>query len=354
MTRRSMIGTVAAVSATARLAAPAALFPRRALGAATYPGATWPSATPESVGLRLAKLLEAQNYALRWGGAGCVIRHGKLAYTWGSFTERYPIHSATKSWGSVVLGWALDDGKVALGDRVQKHLPNLGHKPSTNAGTGWLDDITFDHLATHTGGFEEQSGYGKLLAQPGTRWIYSNGGTNWLANALTNVYAEDLRQLTQRRLFTPLGLTGNEIRWRTPAIYFKDLVYGRPATEFNGGMSASVNAMARLGFLFLHGGNWDGRQVLSGSFVKLATGAAYPRINVGTLRGIGLLWWPNAGGRVAGVPRDEYHSLGKNDNLTIVVPSLDLVAVRVGRDGWRNHGGKLDPFLKPIVDAVVS
>ena len=52
---------------------------------------------------------------------------------------------------------------------------------------------------------------------------------------LTRVYRQDLRQLTEARLFAPLGLTGDDVRWRTPAYFFNEPVYGLPATEFNGG-----------------------------------------------------------------------------------------------------------------------
>jgi CubicO group peptidase (beta-lactamase class C family) len=72
--------------------------------------------------------------------------------------------------------------------------------------------------------------YSQLQASPRCSFIYSNGGTNWLDNALTNIYRQDLRRLTTDRLFTPPGLTGNDISWRTPAHFFNDLVDGLPAT----------------------------------------------------------------------------------------------------------------------------
>ena len=323
--------------------------------AATWPNPNWPEATPGSVGLNNAKLLEAEAFSKRYGSsAGCVIRHGKLAHRWGSFSEPFPINSATKSWGSVVLGFALDDGRLALHRKVQHYLPNLGYKPSSNVGTGWLDDITFALLATHTAGFGEPSSYSALVARPGTKYIYSDCGTNWLANALTNVFRQDLRSLTQSRLFGPLGLTSTDIRWRTPARYFPDPVYGIPATEFNGGILANVDAMARLGYLFLNGGNWNGRQILSSAFVARSTKPYYSYIPISMMKQYGLLWWNNGSGYLAGVPRDAYWSTGKNNNHTLVVPSLDLVAVRVGTDGWSNHGGNHAQFFKPICDAVVS
>ena len=70
------------------------------------------------------------------------------------------------------------------------------------------------------------------------------------------------------------------------------------------------------------------------------------------LKQYGLLWYDNGSGYLSGVPRDAYWSTGKNNNHTLVVPSLDLVAVRVGTDGWSNYGGNHAQFFKPICDAA--
>ena len=352
-TRRSVLAHVGAGIGSALLATGAPIGARAAT--TVWPIPNWPLATPESVGLNKAKLLEAQAFATKFaGGAGCVIRRGKLVHSWGTFKQRYPINSATKSWGSVVLRFALDDGRFTLGTKVQSILPNLGYKPTTNSNTGWLDDISFELLASHAGGFDKSGKYAPLVAKPASKYIYSDTGPNWLANALTNAYRQDLRQLTLARLFQPLGLTNNDIYWRKKNINFPEPVYGIPATEFNGGMSANVDAMARLGYLFLNGGYWNGRQIVSSSFVATATKPYFARIPISMLKQYGLLWWNNGSGYLAGVPRDAYWSTGKNNNHTLVVPSLDLIAVRIGTDGWSNHGGNHAQFFKPICEAVVG
>lgn len=330
-----------------------ATAPRAARAATAFPGATWPTGTPESVGLDRSKLLAAQAVATRYsGGAGCIIRHGKLVHSWGGFKQLYSINSATKSWGSVVLGFAIDDGRLSLGTKVQSILPNFGYRPTTNSSKGWLDDITFELLATHCGGFEKTGKYAPLVAAPASKYFYSDTGPNWIANALTNSYRQNLRQMTQTRLFQPLGLRSSDIMWRAKNINFTETVYGIPATEFNGGMSANVDAMARLGYLYLNRGNWQGRQIVSSSYVEKSTSPYFGRIPISMMKQYGLLWWNNGSGYLQGVARDAYWSTGKNNNHTLVVPSLDLIAVRVGNDGWSNHGGNHAQFFKPICDAV--
>lgn len=355
ITRRRLMAAAARATAGAAVLASPAVVSSTALGATAFPRGTWPQANPRSVGMSVDKLLEAKAAAKKYGtGAGCVIRHGLVVFRWGDFDQRFLIQSATKSWGSVLLGLALDAGKFGLGDKVIRHLPNLGAKPTSNTRTGWLDDITFEQLATHTGGFPEPSGYSALQAKPGTTYIYSNCGTNWLANAITNRFRQDLRVLASDRLFHPLWLSGKDIAWRTPAIFFTDKVYGLPATEFNGGITANVNAMARLGYLFLHGGNWNGLQIVSKSFVALATKPYFAKLKIDTLQRYGLLWFNNGAGSLAGVPRNAFWATGLNNNHVFVLPSQDVVAVRLGTDGWTNHGGNHGQFLKPIVDAVIS
>jgi CubicO group peptidase (beta-lactamase class C family) len=265
--RRSALRT--ALGAGVTLAAP---FVSRAALGATFPGSSWTTGTPASVGLSSSKLAEAQRYAQRYGGAGCVIRHGKLVYSWGSLTQLYLVQSATKSFGSALLGFAVDDGKVDVAAPAQRYLPGIGAIPTSNVATGWLDDIRVDHLATHTAGFPKPRSPGALVAQPGTAFLYSDGGTNWLAALLTKVYGQDLRTLAQSRLFTPIGVPGTAAVWSPLGTEYQM----PPTCRFNGGMQANVDTMARLGYLYLNNGNWNGRQIVSSAYVKLSTGAYLP------------------------------------------------------------------------------
>jgi CubicO group peptidase (beta-lactamase class C family) len=328
----------------------AAPFVARGALAAAFPGGTWPGGTPASVGLNAAKLVEAQRFAQRYGGgAGCVIRHGRLVHVWGSLTQRYQVHSSAKTWGSVLLGFAVDDGKIGLATPVRRYLPGFAATPSANLRTGWIDMAAIHHLATHTAGFPKSSHPSAFEARPGTRWIYSDGGTNWLGAAVTAVCRADLRQLCQSRLLAPLGLDGGDLTWSQ--LY---ATYGvQPTARFNGGVQANADAMARLGYLFLNQGSWNGRQIVSKAWVELSTRAYHSRVGVSFLHRYGLLWWNNATGWMSGVPRDTFYSYGKHNNHVFVIPSLDLVAVRLGTSGWSEQGGSHASFLRPLVQAAV-
>jgi hypothetical protein len=70
----------------------------------------------------------------------------------------------------------------------------------------------------------------------------------------------------------------------------------------------------------------------------------------------GLLWWNNADGTLAKVPRDAFWAWGLYDSLIVVIPSLDVVAARAGESWKREEGGGhyevLRPFLEPIATSV--
>jgi CubicO group peptidase (beta-lactamase class C family) len=329
-----------------------------------FPGERWETATPQQAGMDAAKLQAAQDYALTGGGSGFVVRHGLLVARWGDERQRYDLKSTTKSIGSMALGVALLDGKVALDDPAVKHHPAFGVPPEINRDTGWLDRITLRHLANQTAGFEKVGGYTRLQFAPGTEWAYSDGGPNWLAECLTLVYRRDIDELMFERVFTPIGIARADLVWRNNQ-YRPHQLDGLPRREFGSGVSANVNAMARLGYLMLRDGEWKGQRLLSADYVRKAgttpselTGL--PVINSGEYgrasSHYGLLWWNNSDGSLVGVPRDAYWSWGLYDSLIVVIPSLDLVVARAGKSWKRTEGADhyavLQPFLGPIVAAV--
>ena len=336
---------------------------------AGWPSPGWPSATPAEVGLDLGRLAEARDYALSAGGSGMIVRHGRVVLRWGDQAQRYDIKSATKSFGAIALGLAIGDGRITLDTPARQCQPALGVPPAGNAATGWLDTITIRHLATQTAGFEKPGGYHSLLFEPGTHWAYSDGGPNWLAECLTLLYRQDLQELMFARVFTPLGISREDLRWRTNS-YRDHQIDGLARREFGAGIHANVEALARIGYLHLRNGRWRDRQILSEAFVRQATRplpevVPLPEWPGGTHGNAsahyGLLWWTNADGALASVPRDAYWAWGLYDSLIVVVPSLDLVVVRGGATGrqWPRepdtpHYAVLDPFLGRIVQAAQS
>ncbi len=323
----------------------------------------WERATPGSLGMDESRLALARDYALKGGGSGMVIHRGKLVYAWGDLKAKYDLKSSSKSFGVTVLGLAIKDGKVKLSDSAIQHNPEFGVPPEENRATGWLSEITLFHLAAQTAGFDKPGGFQPLLFRPGTKWAYSDGGPNWLADCLTLAYGRDLQDLMFDRVFTPLGITRDDLHWRENA-YRPKTLNGVPRREFGSGVHANVDAMARFGYLYLRAGRIGSAQTIPSDFVALA------RQPIATTKGLpvvrpeeyqnasshyGLLWWNNGDGTLADVPRDAYWSWGLYDSLIVVIPSLDLVVARAGKSFDDSKGSgyvKLNPFIANLAGAV--
>ncbi|MFC1633539.1 serine hydrolase domain-containing protein [Planctomycetota bacterium] len=326
-----------------------------------WPGPSWERATSEQVGMDANVLQKARDYALTGGGSGCITRHGRLVMHWGDQTQRYDLKSSTKAIGVTAVGLALKDGKIKnLQDPAQKYQPDLGVPPQSNAETGWLDKITLFHLATQTAGFDKNGGYTELLFAPGTKWAYSDGGPNWLAECMTMVYGQDLHTLMFERVFGPIGIGKKDLAWRSNAYRPKE-INNITRREFGSGIHANVDAMARIGYLYLRQGRWRDEQIIPASFVDMAR--MVPEA-VGGLPVVkkesyfnasdhyGLLWWNNADGAIGNVPRDAYWSWGLYDSLIVVIPSLDIVAARAGKSLNKARNSDytaIEPFIEPIV-----
>jgi len=382
--------------------AQAAVYPAPDLTNDT-PDHGWTRVAAAEVGMNQALLDQAATYAQTGGtaipgSAGMIVRGGRLVHSWGNIDQRFDMKSTTKSIGGIALGLAIDAGTLQLSDVAQTRLAGIGANPPSNVTTGWLDDITIQHLATHTAGFDKPGGYTyqpprdpaapTLIYQPGTTWFYSDSGLNWLSEVLTTVFNEDLATVLQSRVWTVLGLNSTSgVAHATSDVYWRDNQL-RPQTggihnrELASGIFANPNAMARVGLLFLRKGVWaNDQRILSESFVN--TVMTPPAANVDLVNpqpadfpsattSYGVLWWTNAAGVLPNVPRDAYWAWGLGDSLIVVIPSLDLVVVRAGaqhegaaRDAavtpgqrvwhdtdWNGDYAVLAPFLDPIVQSV--
>ena len=329
-----------------------------------FPGERWPEQLPAEAGLDPKLLEQARDYALTGGGSGIIIHGGRVVMRWGDQGQRYDLKSTTKSLGATLLGVAILDGKVRLDDRVVKHHPAFAIPPESNRETGWISKITLRHLATQSAGFEKPGGYEKLNFEPGTKWQYSDGGPNWLAECLTLAYREDLEKVMFDRVLTPIGVAKGDFVWRKNQ-YRPHEIDGLARREFGSGVSANVDALARLGYLYQRGGVWNGKRLLPADFVAEAGKPA------ASIRGLevtlpedygrasdhyGLLWWNNGDGTLDEVPNDAFWSWGLYDSLIIVIPSLDIVVARAGQSWKRepkaDHYDVLRPFLTPIARAL--
>ncbi len=246
--------------------------------------------------------------------------------------------SMAKSITHLLVGMAHDDGLLDIDAPApvpawqQVHDPRgaitLRHLLQMTSGLRWNEAYTLDGPSDVVemlfgDSKEDVAGYAAsmpLVATPGTRWNYSSGSTNIvcrvLADALLTVGISTTDYLNDRLLvpsgIRPVGPSQVRIDARGTLIG-SSFVYLR-ATEW-----------ARIGRMMLNGGRWQGTQVISQRWVAdattpiaVATDSAYGYANHWWL-------WPSA----SATP-DAYAALGYEGQHLIMIPSKDLVVVRLG------------------------
>ncbi|MCD6350954.1 MAG: serine hydrolase [Armatimonadetes bacterium] len=316
-----------------------------------------------------------------------VIRHDRIVCQWhsrghGRHVLHYTASLAKALVGGVALMVAINDGRLSPDDLACKYVPQWRRDPLKSR-------ITIRHLATHTSGLEDAKEgdvpHDKLpgwkgrfwrrkenplviardetpvLFEPGTRLAYSNPGMAMLGYCLTvalkNAPEKDLRTLLDKRIMSPLGLKRSEWSMSYGKTFEAD---GLPLQAVWGGGAYSPEAVARVGRLMLRRGNWQGRQLVRPEVVDLMVAdAGAPEAGVeGPYPAAGLAWWLNSRRAFKLLPRDAFLGAGAGHQILLVVPSLDLVVVRMGQrlgpgsmsegDYWR----ELEEYLiNPLMTA---
>jgi len=326
----------------------------------------WTTASPESQGMSSGKL-KAMTGALaaRSTSGLLVIRNDRIVCEWYAPGAGAAIPHGTASLAKAIVGGVatavvITDGRVALDDRAARFIPQ------------WRDDprksrITLRQLGSHTSGLADAEDQGlphdKLtgwqgdfwkrldppldpftiardaapaLFEPGERFAYSNPGIGMLVYAITGALRDtpqhDIRTLLRERVMRPIGVREGE--WNIG--YNQTFTVDRlPLVAAWGGGNYTARAAARLGRLMLRQGDWEGTRLLSPEAVRAVTSDA------GTPGPCGIGWWSNNDGHCTCLPKDAYWGSGAGHQTLLVVPSLNLIAVRNGRD--------LAPLPTPIV-----
>jgi CubicO group peptidase (beta-lactamase class C family) len=293
--------------------------------------------------------------------AGCawsvaVIRHGYLACEFHSFgatiATRYLVCSVSKSFTGTAWGLLLDDSRngaipvnkaVDLESRAYDYLPEgypltdprkknirIKHLLSMTSGIPGEDaGIWGIATATGYGPFEHSLGRypskrGKrvdmLAAEPGTVWDYSDPAFAHLSLIFNNITGREMSDYIMERIFNKIGI--ESVSWGNMG----GSGFLGPHTEPHTGVYISARELARFGYLALHNGQWDGRQIIPRWWNELATRSSQ-ELNPD----YGYTWWANTAGTLwPYLPRDAFAAMGYNSNKCYVIPSLDLVVARTG------------------------
>jgi CubicO group peptidase (beta-lactamase class C family) len=346
----------------------------------------WATASPESEGTAAARLEAAwTNLKDRHTTAFVVIHNDKIVlerYASGySRSKPHGTASMAKALvGGVALMVAMEEGRIGVDDPAWKYVPQWRNDPKRKK-------ITVRHLVTHTAGIEDAEADGSaharltgwkgdfwrrlppsrdpftiardlapVLDAPGTIERYSNPGMAMLGYCVTAslraTEETDLRSLLKQRIMERLGVPDGEWSVGYGTTFRVD---GLPLVATWGGGDYSPNALARVGRLMLHKGNWEGKQLVSPSVVEAVTRHS------GLPGHSGLGWWVNAAcgnGRLwRSAPEDAFGGAGAGQQFLLVVPSLNLIVVRNGEQLDENLSfwqGLEKQVVAPVMQAFAA
>ncbi len=333
-----------------------------------FPGADWQQATAESQGLDSNRLEATVSYLRDNSGPDgvnelVIIRNGYMIWKGSNIDKVHGVWSLTKSFTSTVLGLLIDDGKATLETLVKDYVLSM---------TKTYPTVTLGHFATMTSGYyavgdEPRGGYKhgpsrtpflpceEPLFPPGTKYAYWDSAMNQFANTLIRIAGEPIEELFKRRIAEPIGMNPSKWRWGDFGEVDGIVVNGGSGNQ-NKHIFISARELARFGHLFLNRGLWNGRQLISQSWVDTATKAHVPaslpleQLSGADGRGVyGFNWWtngvkPDGQRKWPDAQAGTYAASGYNNNDMFVIPEWNMVIVRLG----------LDERQKKITDAIYN
>lgn len=207
-----------------------------------------------------------------------------------------------------------------------------------NSGLRWKEDLT--HLSEMLFNSDDIGGYAIQLPlenQPDTEWEYATPTTNIIATTMRRYFnsTEDYIRYPYEHLFYKIGAYSTIIE--------TDATGSFVGSSFSW---ATARDWAKFGQLYLQNGNWAGEQILSRDWVDYVRKAA-PNSN-----GLyGAHFWLNKGKKFPDVPTDLYAMTGFIGQIVAIIPSKDMVIVRLGITS-KKDGFDFNKWLKEIIDAV--
>ena len=257
--------------------------------------------------------------------------------------------SMAKSVCCILTGIALKEGKMhSLDDPVGNYLPEWKE--------GAKKEITIRHLLTMTSGTDWDESYANPLSmtseayygwdltalmkkiaaskKPGTEWYYKSGDSQLLGLVLRAATGKSLSAYASEKLWSAIGAEQNAL-WSTD----KKNGVEKSFCCFN----SNARDFARIGMLWLHQGNWNGKQIVDSSFVQesILPSLVPDREDHQPVDFYGMQWWI--------LPKQNiFYARGILGQYIIVIPEKNIVIVRLGKSRGEKTGKTFSEVLKMI------
>jgi CubicO group peptidase (beta-lactamase class C family) len=300
---------------------------------AYWPAGEWRTSTPEEQGIDSASILsmlkEIRQKDLNIHSV-LVIRHGYLVTEvyFPPYTReiKHPVHSVTKSVTSAMTGIAIKNGQIKS---VQQNALDFFPERAAETKDRYLKDVTVENLLTMSAGFNTNTlpdfynkdasfdsakhilTYDSVLYKPGETFFYDSGLPHLMSAIIQKTSGLTLEEYAKKELFDPLDIT--DYGWGSDP---------QGITTGNSGLVLHPRDMAKLGYLYLHNGEWKGKQIVPAQWVQTSTTRHMETkglMNAAEDDGYGYFWWMNSFGG--------YSAHGFGGQYIFVLPKLDMVVI---------------------------
>lgn len=235
--------------------------------------------------------------------------------------------SAGKTLTSTLIGIAQEEGKLDIQNPSSDYLG----KGWTSLAESQENKIKVWHQLTMTSGLDDGIGNRDdfspenliYLTEPGARWAYHNAPYTLLDKVIEGSTGSAFPQYFNDKLASKIGMTGSWQRVGSNNVFFSD-----------------ARSMARFGLLIMAKGDWNGDMVIKDMGYLQQMLKMSQNLN----QGYGYLWWLNdsdsfmipqvqvqlPGSYAPNAPTDMVCGLGKDGQYVCVIPSQNMVLVRMG------------------------
>jgi len=334
-----------------------------------WPTKGWRTAKPEEVGMNSSKLVKAIEYAAspQYKTDGlAIIKNGYIvaeAY-FGKFQKdtKHISHSVAKSFTSALVGIAIDKGLISgVDEKLCQYFDqwdcddkddirnkiSIRHALTLTTGLKWKEDWVNFNPATndamqmiYSQKFLEYMLNREGIHEPGEFFTYSTGDPMLLSGVISKATGMNAFEFAKKNLFQLIGISS--VRWDSDS-------QGYTATFSM--LHLTVRDYAKFGYLYLNKGKWEDKQIVSEKWVNVSI-RTDPSVRM--WEAYGYLWHVNLPLRLnahgSNIPADGYMAEGIMGQNIIIIPSKDLIIVKVANKQGR--GINLVKFLTLVLDAI--
>ncbi len=317
---------------------------------------TWEQMPPRDVGWCTNSLNDLQGFLSNTNSkAFIILKDGKIVVEW-----YFDGFRAQNTWYWASAGKTMT--AFLTGIAQQQALLNINDPTSNYLGQGWTsldieqeNQITIKNQLSMTTGLDYEVQNLNCVspncltykAPPGSQWYYYNAPYTLLINVIENASNQNINQFAKINILDKIGMNGAYLNLGSARVF-----------------NSNPRSMARFGLLVLNRGKWANEDILvdTGYFDEMTNSSQSMNPSYG------YLWWLNGKSRlilpgsanaitrtfVPTAPVDVISGIGANDQCLFVIPSENMVIIRMGENSGipRNFSGSFENELWQKIAAL--